>query len=164
MTLEAYILSLDEGRRLAAAVHFCALALPIWETYSEGNALRYVDTVVGMQHFVDPGLLQQVLDLARGRPEPGLAALEAGFLDPIVALQDDDWDLPEEVRLTFYAHYNLLEHLAGRHVSMFGEASLYVAVNQAADALDKASRMDFARMRQELERFAEGRAPEDGRV
>jgi hypothetical protein len=52
-----------------------------------------------------------------------------------VALQDEDWNLPEAVLKTFYSVYNLLGGVAGKETSLFGENIFYVSINQSIDAL-----------------------------
>jgi hypothetical protein len=169
-TLEELMQGLPIRRQLEAAVHFAALGLPIWEEFAAQDALTYIDGVVGVQHTISATLPARVHAIAQrhlaGDPsldsEEGQATLKVlkhEFIEPIVALQDDDWDLPEPVKLIFYAHSNLLEHLSGAVESVFGESLLYVTVNQAVDGIEKSGKMTMAQLREVLRPFSGGRAP-----
>jgi hypothetical protein len=65
------------------------------------------------------------------------------FDDPIIALQDTDWELPNEVQKTFYAVYNLIDTLMGKKKTVFEESSIYVSINQAIDALETSKTLTF---------------------
>jgi hypothetical protein len=148
MDLESWCRSLPEAELLNLALRLCNKALPIWDEYCEENKPEYVDTVVGMFHKVDPGFLKRISLYIETYIEPhspgsldeGLKKLEDEFTDPIIALQDQDWDLPDAVRLTFYAFYNLVCGVKEKY-SVFNELSNYVSVNQALDALMSAGKI-----------------------
>jgi len=74
--------------------------------------------------------------LSSNRKKDILFKLRERFDDPIVALQDRDWKLPDEVQKTFYSVFNLLEACLGNLESSFGELTIYISINQAVDALD----------------------------
>lgn len=146
MSLDKFMGSLPKARRFDLAIRLSKLALPLWDEYAAANELNYSDTVVGMFHEVDPLLLKRTIDTvdehyhSENPNNPAefirkLAILQKEFEDPIVALQDDDWQLPDPVRKTFYAVHNLAEALAGNEKTVFGESTIYVSVNQSADAL-----------------------------
>lgn len=58
------------------------------------------------------------------------------FSDPIIALQDDDWNLPKDVENVFYGVYNILNAALGEEMTIFGESTIYISINQALTALD----------------------------
>lgn len=133
------------------AIFLVKAALPIWDEYTEGRSVQYRDSVVGIQHFIAPDLLQRGLnaveqymkwpsalrwDYSRSR----VARMLLEFRDPWVSLQDLDMEWPEPVTLTFYAVYNLLEHLMKPKRTFDGHRTIYVAINQALDALEKCGR------------------------
>jgi hypothetical protein len=171
-TLEELMKGLPKEGQMAMAIHFAELALPIWTEFAAQDSLTYIDGVVGMQHVISATLPMEVLTLMKAEAaQPGHRLTEAGaaalkalsheFVEPIVALQDDDWDLPEHVKLIFYAHSNLLEYLNGHTIFHDKESALYVVVNQAMDGLEKSGRMDFPQLRVHLQRFSGGRAPSE---
>jgi hypothetical protein len=104
--LRAVFEGLDGSRRRAVQLALCHHALGVWEAYLQRHGpIEYVDSVVGMYHCVDSAL-----------PRDALASVEAGvdragvaqrYQEPIVALQDDDLELPDHVELAYYAIYNL---------------------------------------------------------
>ena len=106
-----YCYNLNGAELFKLATKCCCLALPIWQTFADSHELTYRDTVVGLRHEVNKNLLYDSVLLCQGATlvKTQLKKLLDEFCDPIVALQDDDWELPEEVRFVFYAVYNLLE-------------------------------------------------------
>lgn len=154
MTLESYTASLPRYKQFKVAVKLARLALPLWEKYANTNSLSYIDSVVGMSHTVDKQLLKNSIDGVEAYIESGylkklidgkneIAKFQNDFVDPIVALQDMDWELPEEVKKVFYSVYNLLEAAMGADQTIFDESTIYVSINQAADALASSKMMTF---------------------
>jgi hypothetical protein len=104
--LRAAFEALDGSRRRAVQLALCRRALGVWEAYlGRHEPVEYIDSVVGLYHCVDSVL-----------PRDSLASVEAGvdragvvqrYLEPIVALQDDDLELPDHIELAYYAIYNL---------------------------------------------------------
>jgi hypothetical protein len=164
MSLKDYIANLPKPKQFQLAVKLTRLALPIWENYADKNELSYRDTVVGLHHSVDRELLSNSIEavdryLSPKDPESidkcksRLIDLHEQFLDPKVALQDFDWELPEEVQKTFYAVYNLVESIIGKEQTVFNESTIYVAINQAADALETSKTLTFGEINEILEEF-----------
>lgn len=172
-TLSDLMQGLPADRQLTIATHFCRLGLPIWDEFaSNADARAYHDGVVGMHHVISETLLARALavaqaalhhssDMSNPASTDAIGILLHEFIEPIVALQDDDWELPDAVKLIFYAHSNLIEHLSGNKVFLGGESALYVAVNQAIDALETSGRMTMEQIRSELRPLTGGRAPQD---
>lgn len=142
MTLQKYIESLPEKTQIILAIKLIKLALPLWENYAYKNDLFYRDTVVGLPHSVDKKLLETTIDTIEKYQESNklkktstgkgeLLRLRSLFDDPVVALQDNDWDLPDEIRLIFYSVYNLIDTFLGND-----QSSMYVSINQSVDALE----------------------------
>jgi len=147
MTLEEHIDNLPKEKQFDIAIRLTKLALPIWEKYADKNKLTYRDTVVGLQHSVDRALLKNTINavekyISTNRinktiiKNTDLLSLSRQFSDPIVALQDIDWELPNEVERTFYAVHNLLDAALGKKKTVFIEPTIYVTINQAIDALE----------------------------
>lgn len=166
MTLEEHLASLLSIQQWRIALQLAEAALPIWEAFAATDELHYYDGVVGMSHTVAPDLLARALAEARALIDtPGfeelphaagrMKALRAEFFDPIVALQDMDWELPQSVLLTFYAVSNLVDGLTGTQTSVHGESLRYVIANQAIDALQQTERMQPVEIRAILYQFGE---------
>ena len=147
MTLEEHIENLPKDKQFDIAIRLTKLSLPIWNKYADKNELTYRDTVVGLHHFVDRALLKNTIDAVEKYISTNmiskvviknidLLSLSRQFSDPIVALQDIDWELPNEVEKTFYAVHNLLDAALGKEMTAFNESTIYVTINQAIDALD----------------------------
>lgn len=146
MTLQEYIDSLPKDKQFDIAIRLTRLALPIWDKYADENKLTYRDTVVGLQHSVDKNLLKNTIDAVEKYisinkfnkatvKNIDLLSFNKQFSDPIVALQDTDWTLPNEVESAFYAVHQLLDAILGKERTVFNEATIYVAIDQAIDAL-----------------------------
>jgi len=146
MTLEEHIKDLSEDKQFAIAINMIKLALPIWDKYAEQNELTYYDSVVGLKHEVERDLLKETVaevekhfstskTAIASRKSSNLLYFSEQFTDPIVALQDTDWELPKEVEKIFYAVHNLLDAAIGQDMTVFNEATIYVSINQATDAL-----------------------------
>lgn len=147
MTLEEHIDNLPKDKQFDIAIRLTRLALPIWDKYADKNELTYRDTVVGLNHSVDRRLLKDTIDAVEKFVSTNminkiivknidLLPFDRLFSDPIVALQDTDWELPYEVERTFYAVHNLLDTALGKEKTVFNETTIYVTINQAIDALD----------------------------
>jgi hypothetical protein len=166
MTLEEHLATLPSAQQWRIAWQMAAAALPIWEHYARTAKLQYFDGVVGMSHTVAPDLLARaVAEVGQLIQKPAfeevphasgrLRGLQAEFLDPIVALQDMDWELPRAVQCCFYAVSNLVDAAAGEARSPFGESMRYVVVNQAIDAIEQAATLTETEIRAILYQFGE---------
>ena len=158
MTLEEHIDNLPKDKRFEIAIRLTRLALSIWDKYAEKNELTYRDTVVGLQHSVNRALLKNTIDAVEkyistniiGKAimkNTALISLSRQFSDPIVALQDLDWELPNEMERTFYSVHNLLASALGKEKTVFNESTIYVSINQAIDALSISKLMTEAEIR-----------------
>ncbi len=149
MALYDFLDTLPADKKLPTATHLLRLTLPIWNEYVSKNqkGLAYHDSVVGLAHTVDKNLLLDTLTEVEADTSPeqktNFNMLSEKFLDPIVSLQDGDWELPDAVLKTFYSAYNVLNACMGMEDTVFGERTLYVAINQAIDALTTHKIMTF---------------------
>ncbi len=161
MTLEEHIENLPKDKQFDIAIRLIKLSLPIWDKYADKNELTYRDTVVGLHHSVDRALLKNTIDAVEKYistnmiskvviKNTDLLSLSRQFSDPIVALQDIDWELPNEVEKTFYAVHNLLDAALGKEMTTFNESTIYVTINQAIDALDSSKTMTEEEIRKVL--------------
>jgi hypothetical protein len=161
MTLEEHIENLPKDKQFDIAIRLTKLSLPIWDKYAGKNELTYRDTVVGLHHFLDRVILKNTIDAVEKYistnmiskviiKNTDLLSLSRQFSDPIVALQDIDWELPNEVEKTFYAVHNLLDAALGKEMTAFNESTIYVTINQAIDALDSSKTMTEEEIRKVL--------------
>jgi hypothetical protein len=161
MTLEEHIDNLPKDKQFDIAIRLTRLALPIWNKYAKKNELTYHDTVVGLQHSVNRTLLKNTIDAVEkyistniiGKAimkNTALISLSRQFSDPIVALQDLDWELPNEIKRTFYSVHNLLDSALGKEKTVFNETTIYVTINQAIDALSSSKLMTEEEIREIL--------------
>jgi hypothetical protein len=114
-----------------------------------------------MKHNIHKGLLTETVDAVEEyikthriiRVMNGKSrqmSLLKQFEDPVIALQDMDWKLPDEVQKTFYAIYNLLEASIGKEQTTFNEPTIYISINQAIDALETSKEMTFEEINKQL--------------
>ena len=161
MTLEEHIENLQKDIQFDIAIRLTKMSLPIWDKYADKNELTYRDTVVGLHHSVDRALLKNTIDAVEKYistnminkeiiKNTDLLSLSRQFSDPIVALQDIDWELPNEVEKTFYAVHNLLDAALGKEMTAFNESTIYVTINQAIDALNNSKTLTEEEIRKVL--------------
>ena len=160
MSLKEFIELLDEQRQYKLAIGLLEKALPVWDNYAGSNKLEYIDSVVGMYHLVEEDILSRTLAVIKSElanPRTRLRQIEElreEFSDPIVALQDLDWELPYPVEKTFYAVQNLLDKLSGEDITVFGEPLIYVVISQVVDSLIEAKIMTNEEIRDFMTRSA----------
>lgn len=161
MTLQKYTDSLPKDKQFQVAIRLTKLALPIWDNYADKNVLEYRDTVVGLIHSVDRQLLSKTIDtvdelLRLNKSDKKLSELRNLYDDPIVAIQDTDWELPDQVESTFYSVFNLLEAFSGKARTTFDELTIYVSINQAVDALVTSKTMTVGEINSILDEMKNG--------
>lgn len=101
-------LALSREAQIDALVLACEPALVSWTTWALRTKPEYVDTVVGMRHVVDIDLPARALEEVRRRHEaPDVLPTQKDYVEPIVAMQDDDWEMSEQNEYAYYAIYNL---------------------------------------------------------
>ncbi len=160
--------SLPKDGQFKIAIRLTKLALPIWENYADKNSLTYRDTVIGLTHTVEKKILKDTIDAVEKYLNSNkiekfigvkseLTEIRRQFDDPIVALQDTDWELPNEVQKTFYAVYNLIDYLLGKEKTVFDESTIYVSINQAVDALETSKTLTFDEISKILDEIKNGR-------
>ncbi len=114
--LHTKFISLDACEKRKAHINACTYSLAAWDAFTQkGKKLSYRDSVVLMKHQIEKELpgnaLQAVID--------GLAnkKIEESYLEPIAALQDMDWEPPDNIEYAFYSIYNLYrKYLEGAEI------------------------------------------------
>jgi hypothetical protein len=142
VSLQKYIEGLSKENQFRLAIKLARLTLPIWNKFAAKSDLTYRDSVAGLNHAVDKNLLKEAIESIEKYLNNNISDfseketnLYKKFIDPIIALQDDDWDLPDEVLKTFYAVYILIEAIIDKEKPAFGNSALYVSINHSIDAL-----------------------------
>ena len=154
MTLQEFCDSLPEKKQIELALRFVKIALPIWEEFAKKSKLKYIDSVVGLSHKVDSELLKRTIQKIENNADISeLKNIYDEFTDPIVSLQDSDWELPRKVELTFYSVHNLLSGLTQEGNTVFNESYFYVSVNQAIDAITKAKILTRDKIKSIIDEF-----------
>jgi hypothetical protein len=145
MTLHKFTNSLSKDKKFHLAIELLKHAIPIWESYTVGNKITYRDSVAGLKHTVEIDLLRDTIEAIEQKLKSDVQIFQSDwkiknlhtqFIDPIVAIQDDDWQLPDAVLKTFYSVYNLIEAFTENEETVFGDSTIYVSINQAIDALE----------------------------
>ena len=117
----------------------CQYSLGQWDKFWKNNDvdMSYVDSVVGMRHEVDfEQLLNAYLAVKNGHYDE---KIYQGFLEPITALQDMDWELPDDVQMAYYSIYNLYRKYGRRE-----KIDDWLIINQALSSSPEAMESDFA--------------------
>ncbi len=149
--LDEYCNSLPEHAQIAMSMRLIEIALPLWEEYvkKHPDELANVNALITQGHRVHGGLAK----IAESLPRSALHELQtmiaekkdlnrssslkrylATFMEP---LTNPGWDdvLPLSVRLVFTAVWNLLTYVLYTQKNQEGETHIYIAVNQACDAI-----------------------------
>ena len=144
MSLQDFYSLLPEKKQYELSIKLLQISIPIWNDFSNKKTnLEYVDTVVGMEHKVAKDIIQRTLDVALkeiSKPKSKtieITNLKNEYRDPIVSLQDWDWEIPESVQLIFYSANNLIESLSGKKETFNGETMIYISANQSIDAITR---------------------------
>src|SRR5690606_31700188 len=101
----------NKYQRFGFTLKLIELMLPLWDQYAaEKYSLYYIDSVVGMHHKVKADLINRTFEIGKKSlmedlKVPELIALSDDYGDPIVAIQDMDWEIPREIEWLFYASY-----------------------------------------------------------
>ena len=161
MDLKEFVLSLNERSKLNLSIRILKEALPIWDKFSNSEkTINYTDSVVGLYHTVNKDIIQRTIELAEKCIETKLLQyfkirnLHQEYRDPIVSLQDFDWELPEEIEYLFYSAYNIVEKLNGKNHKGFDEDDiLYLAINQGISSIDLTSLYSVEHVKSILKEF-----------
>lgn len=127
MNLQAQFFALSAERRRGVHFALCQHALQIWQRALADQQITYHDSVVGLKHTLDQALPAEAYQAAlAGQAQ---ASLDKRYLEPLVALQDEDLELPGPLSYAFYALYHLYQKYAKG-----AEVDDWLIVNQALAA------------------------------
>jgi len=114
----------------------CEYALSKWNIFVQTKeTINYIDSVVGIRHEVDRRLPNDALESAKSQKD--LAGVEERYREPIVALQDDDFELPDNIEFAYYAIYNVF-----RKYVLNQEIDNGLIINQALASEEDISKRD----------------------
>lgn len=163
MSLEDYTKTLDFNQQFELFLVLSQHIIPEWDKFStEKSNLWYSDSVVGLTHHIRPEIVNDILDLIVQRLQfpkllDKIKELRREIAEPIVALQDDDWDIPEHIKLFFYACNSILDRFAGEKLTRFSEDQMYLAINQICDSILTAKIKNYAELNEILSQFRKGK-------
>lgn len=164
MALQNNIAELDDTSQLELAIVMIENGLSIWTDYTSTNKLEYTDHVVGMHHKIDSNLLQRAIEVSKEEvhkknlldkiiKKNNLKNILDEFLEPKTAIQDFNFELPNEVELIFHSTYNLLEAINGAKPNYSRETMVYVSINQSIDAIESSNLMTIDEVKDILRKF-----------
>jgi hypothetical protein len=97
-------LAMDSATQKRVQVLLCQQALQVWEQLVPTH-LTYRESVVGTEQKLDASLPRAALVAVVSGQDA--KAIKARYLEPIVALEDEDIVLPKRAEFAYYAIYNL---------------------------------------------------------
>ncbi|GAA3629259.1 hypothetical protein [Flavivirga jejuensis] len=162
MQLPELINSFEKENQIELAIELIEIGLPIWDNYNSENRIEYTDSVVGMYHKIDKNLINKSIKLLKkinGRNNflsdkingAKIEPLHNEIREPVVAREDDDFEIPTEVELILYSTSNLIEYVMGKTHNSLNENLAYISINQSIDAITKSGILDFDEIRNILE-------------
>ncbi|MDP2875745.1 MAG: hypothetical protein Q8O00_06135 [Holophaga sp.] len=110
-------------------IHLCEKVLLLWNSHFPlGNSFTYQETVAGTIQTLDIDLPKDALASVRAGHD--IANVEMRYVEPIVAMQDCDLELPDSIEMAYYSIHNCFKlHILGATVDD------WIIVNQALSAL-----------------------------
>jgi hypothetical protein len=135
-------LALTADEQLSALALACEPALAVWRDFAAEARPRYRDAIVYRSHPLDAKLPARALgEVQRRHACPEVAATLQAYVEPILSLQDGDWELPrgsERVEHAYYSIYLLhrLTFVPETHVTPT------LVLNQAISATRRSERFD----------------------
>jgi len=99
---------LDADTKKKLHIKACQFSLHIWEKFAQqGKNLSYLDSVVSMRHTIDNNIPKRALKAVKMKQSNH--EISKNYREPIVALQDMDWQPPERIEFAYYSIYNLYQ-------------------------------------------------------
>jgi hypothetical protein len=121
-------LSTDEKKKVH--IILCEKSLIKWNEYvSNFDEINYTETVCGTNQTVDKNLPSEAINSVKMNID--ITNIKDRYSEPIVALQDDDLEFPENIELAYYSIYNLF-----RKYICCENIEDWLIVNQALSSLD----------------------------
>ncbi len=173
--LDEFCNKLPEATQVALAIRRIEVALPAWEkrvTKHPGD-LEKVNALITKDHWVQGGAHQIVAALPRAAINELKATIAAGanlsgnsilqgqlatLMEPLTI---PAWEsiIPSHARLAFTAVFNLLTFLLSKRVTPDNETHVYVAINQACDAILQRQFLSLEALEAVLKEYEHLKAP-----
>ena len=111
MSLAEDFIALDSEKKRIVHFELCRNALEVLTKYfSKTGKIEYIEMVVGTKQSIDEKLLNDAFISAQNGKD--LYKSKKRFVEPIIALHDDDISFPENIGFAYYAIYNLFKKYA----------------------------------------------------
>jgi hypothetical protein len=131
MTIAQEFFKLNPKQRKLVHINLCELALVEWNEFTlSKKEIKYTETVCGTDQVVEFSLPYNAVESVKKRKD--IAKVKKSYLEPIVAMQDGDLQLPSDIEYAYYAIYNLFEKYI-----VHSKIDDWLIVNQALASLEK---------------------------
>jgi len=133
-------LSLSSEEKKEFHLDACQFSLDQWDKFWKNNDahMRYTDSVAGIEHVVDFELPLKAYLAVKFNHYDGL--IEKEYREPIVALQDYDWNPPADIQMAYYSIYNLYQKYSGLE-----EIDDWLIINQSLSSSPNSLEAKFAK-------------------
>jgi hypothetical protein len=117
---------MSSSQRRQVHLYLASIALKQLKKFEADGIIPrfYTETVCGTCQEVDMNLPSEALECIIEKTDPNQIA--EWYLEPICALQDEDWPLPDAAQFAYYAIYNTFKKYA-----LGKETDDWLIVNQA---------------------------------
>lgn len=161
MSISDFVNTLERKNQIELAIELIEIGLPVWENYNTKNQIEYTDSVVGMYHKIDKKLIHKSIRLLKRINKKNtflmdkiygikFKNLKKEIREPIVARQDNDFELPETVELILFSTSNLIDYATGIKVNHANENLASVSINQSIEAIIKCGILDYDEIKRVL--------------
>lgn len=153
MSTSELLQHLDKKKQIELAINLIQIGLPIWTEYTSNNSIEYIDSVAGMHHKINTNLIPQLIDYVKEKLRSKslffkiyykirLKRLFHQFLEPKVALIDEDFELPRNMTLFFLSAYYLIEFIVEENQMSFFGNNIFDSVEYAIQAIQESNIMN----------------------
>ncbi len=154
MPLTELVNSFEKKNQIELAIELIEIGLPIWKKHNSEKQIEYTDSVVGMYHKINKNLIEKSIKLLKKINGKNsfltdkmngikIKSLHDEIREPVVAREDDDFEIPTEVELILYSTSNLIEYVMGKKANSLNENLAYISINQSIDAITKSGILSF---------------------
>jgi hypothetical protein len=118
----------------------CQFSLDEWNEFWKNTdaGMRYTDTVVGLKHEIDFELPLKAYLAVKFDEYDKL--IETEYREPIAALQDGDWNPPDDIQMAYYSIYNLYQKYSGLE-----KIDDWLIINQSLSSSPNSCDSEFAK-------------------
>jgi hypothetical protein len=129
-------LTLAPEKRRIVHLAVCEHALQVWNLYGNTHKrIQYTESIAGTRQEVDKQLPVDAFEAAKQGVDS--ENIKNRYVEPIVAMEDDDLVFPDNIQFAYYALYNLFNKYAqGETVDD------WLIVNKALSSEDDSKKWD----------------------